>query len=111
MTEEQADKFDRLAHSIDALSMFHRALARRVMPLQLFVCLLQLVVCGVLVVMYMQIARLGDQARRTTAVTEELAERPQIELHAESSSSAVLVVAPPASGAPSIKIPVQLQPK
>lgn len=108
---DDIDDLGRLARAIDTFSTLQRVSIRRVLPLQLFVLALQLAIAGALVYVMTRLNTLVAEQRRTSTATEQLVERPTIELRAESSSSATIVVSPPptVSGAPSVELPVLIQ--
>lgn len=93
-TPPDDDAFARLAMSVDAFTTLQRAMMRRVLPLQLVVCVLQLFAIVALVFMYMRINAVLASTQETKTISQEIADRPAIELRALPSSSTILIVPP-----------------
>jgi hypothetical protein len=98
------DGFARLAVSVDTFSTLQRAMMRRMLPLQLVLTVMQLVVLVAMVLMYLQNRKLITSTEETKTISQEIADRPAIELRALPSSSTILIVPPSPTGAPSVQL-------
>jgi len=104
MTNEDAEDLSKLSNAIDSFIALQRAQLRRLLPLQLFVCLLQLFMLSALVWMMFRVQAIAVDQKRNAEATEELTDRPTIELRAISSASAVIVVPPANSSGKPIEL-------